>query len=299
MEQPTDPWSVPFVRQASEQARAAPPRRRVARMRQPEVPLQKNRRAIDWLAVVRGTMAVLVILQFLHVLFFSPRLGLVRIEIEGTGRLTPEKVLALGEIERGQNLFRIGLSRLSKQLGREPYLQEAIVTRKLPDGLGVIAKERVPAYQVTAPGMRPGTARIADPGGMVFDRADRLRADLPLVEVPLGKLPQVGSLLEPEVLDLARECTRLGEAERVDVRRVRVDSRGELWLNIVSPPGDGNEGASLLVRVGRGTELPEKFRDVRLTLQGWPDLPETAEYLNVMCPGRPAMKRLAEEGSTP
>jgi hypothetical protein len=79
---------------------------------------------------------------------------------------------------------------------------------------------------------------------------------------------------------------------------MRVDASGELWLNVEATPTKQTAPAILKVRVGRSTELPEKFRDIRLALASRPDLPGSASYLDVMCAGRTAYAPLPEEDRT-
>jgi cell division septal protein FtsQ len=251
----------------------------------------KNRRKPDVLGVLRVGLALLLLLQGVRVAFSSPRLRLERVRLAGTHRYSPERVVNLGAVGLGENIFRVNLVRVSQQLRKEPVVAQAVVTRELPDTLLVEIQERKPALVVVS----GGQSFYADSAGIVFERTTAPKAGLPAIDIPAQDLPKLGAALHPEVAQSVWECVRLAKEERLSVRNMRIDEAGELWLNIETyPPGQAT--ASILkVRVGRSNDLAEKFRDVRQALLGWPDLTATAAYLNVMCAGRPAYMRVSQE----
>jgi hypothetical protein len=104
-------------------------------------------------------------------------------------------------------------------------------------------------------------------------------------------------MLRPDLVTTLRQCNRLAKSERLALSKIRVDGQGELWLNVhVAPVQPGSTGLptaigdALPVRMGRSVQLKEKFQDIRQVLQTWPELSTSANYLNVMCAGRPAYR---------
>lgn len=257
--------------------------------------LNRNRKKPDVLRALRYAAVLLLIGQCLRVAFTSPRLQLREVRVTGSRRFTPQQVTRLGRISLGQNVFRVNLGQVSGRLEAMPVIREAIVTRELPATLNIEIRERAPAIRVEA----GGESVHADAEGVVFERAATAPGRFPRLELEPGQLPALGRRLPADLVRTVKECARLAREERLALLKMRVDGSGELWLNVgvhpgaQTPPGDG-----LSVRVGRWTELPSKFHDIRQVLTGWPDLTAKAAYLNVMCAGRPAYLRSADDASS-
>lgn len=244
---------------------------------------ERNRKKPDVLGAVRVVLSLLLVTQCLRVAFTSPRMRLQDVKVSGTQRLSPADVQRLGRVPLGQNVFRCNLVRVSDHLRTDPIIKDAVVTRELPGTLRVAVTERVPALQIMA-----GADRFdADGEGFVFRRAAALKRDLPLLQVPPKKLPSIGQKLAPNVFKAARECSRLAKAQGLQLRNLRVDEGEELWLNVETTPRDPSAPRELAIRLGRDTDLPDKFRDIQQILLGWPEVTAKASYLNVMCAGNP------------
>lgn len=255
---------------------------------------ERNRKKPDFLGAARVVVALLLVSQSLRVAFTSPRLRLREVKVAGTQRLSPAEVQRVGQVPLGQNVFRCNLVHVSNQLRTDPIIKDAVVTRELPGTLRVVVTERVPAIQIMS-----GAQRFdADTDGFVFQEAAALKRDLPLLQLPPAQLPGIGKSLAPELLRAARECSRLAKAQGLQLRNLRVDDGGELWLNVETSPHDPSAARALAVRLGRATDLPDKFRDIHQALLGWPDLTAKASYLNVMCAGRPAYMSNADVTET-
>jgi len=254
----------------------------------------RNRRKPDWMAAGRTVLAVLLVLQGLRVVFTSPRLKLEQVRVSGTARVSPEDVVRIGRIPVGQNMFRVNLVRVSQGLLSNPIFERASVSRELPHTLHVTLQERTPALQVVA----AGSALHADRAGVIFERAGAAAAaKLPVLELPEGRRAAIGQKLPADLLRTVHDCLDLAARERLTLRKLRIDAAGELWLNVATPPTEQAAAGALPVRVGRPTELPEKFRDIRQAMAGKPSLVAAAAYLNVMCAGRTAYMQ-APEGTS-
>ena len=251
---------------------------------------ERNRRKIDWIAVARTVLVTVLIGQLLRVAFASPRMRLREVRVSGTTRLTPADVQKLAAVPLGENIFRVNLVRVSTRLRANPIIREATVTRDLPAALDVHIQERVPAFQV----ITAARTYLADAGGTVYESVPVATDKLPVLEVQPKDLRPLGKKLRLELTEAVRQCARLAQKERLKVGKMRVDAGGELWLNVETSPISPTGPSTLVVRVGRFTELPEKFRDIRQALQGWPNLTASAAYLNVMCAGSPAYMTAAE-----
>jgi hypothetical protein len=250
----------------------------------------RNRRRTDLLPLLRALLALVLALQCVRVALASPRLTLVDLRVAGSEQFSAEDLIRIGDIGVGENVFRTNLVRVSENLRREPLIAGAVVTRELPGALRIELTEREPAFVVSY-----GQTRMeADRTGVVFKIAEKRDPPLPVLQLAPKTSLKVGAQVPPELVEQFWECVRLAEEEQLALARVRIDALGDLWLNVRTPRNRATDGV-LRVRVGRATELPEKIRDVRQALLAWPDLPERAEYLNVMCAGRPAYRTLGEQ----
>lgn len=270
--------------QAPEKYDAGPRLETVERRRNARERRNRNRRRPDFRAPIGFLLTLLLVGQSLRVAFSSPRLRLEHVQVSGTQRLAPDEVTRLGKIPLGANIFRVNLVEVSNQLRKDPVIKEAVVSRELPGTVIVEVRERKPAYQITS----AGETYNADAQGVVYERAKSLNPAFPRLDVPASALPAPGQALQPERLKALKDCVRLARLERVEVTKMRVDDIGELWLNVTTNTPGSSVPATLSFRVGRTTELPEKFRDIRRALSGFPNLAEKASLVDVMCPGRTA-----------
>ncbi|MBM3457225.1 MAG: FtsQ-type POTRA domain-containing protein [Armatimonadetes bacterium] len=257
-----------------------------------------NRRRPESLPRLRWLLGLILLAQCMRVAFTSPRLGLTDIQILGSRRFTPDQVAARAGIQLGQNIFSVNVVRVSERMRESPLVRDAVVTRDLPSRLRVEVTERAPFFTVQAAGT-PGWF-LVDETGIVFDRQAQPTQSGPTLLIAAQDLPAIGGLLRPELTDSVDECTRLCRAEGLDLRRMQFDQEGELWLQVQSSPGPtprppsgvpapAQQLVSVRVRLGRPTELPEKIRNLRETVDTCPAELAQAEYLNLMCAGRPAL----------
>jgi hypothetical protein len=256
--------------------------------------VRENRRKVDVAAGIRTALLLVLIAQCLRVAFASPRLQVQVVDLTGTERLSPADVVQRGGIRLGQNIFAVNLTRVRQALKADPVIEDAVVTRDLPNRLSVTVRERVPALRIV--GSR--AAFHADREGVVFQRARFEANKLPVLEMADRRLPKPGEALPADWVEAVWQCVELARKERVDVLKMRIDGAGELWLNVSTGPTSQAAVNSLSVRVGRTTDLPEKFRDIRRSLAGWPNLTASARYLNVMSAGNPAYMKAPEQTAT-
>jgi len=252
---------------------------------------ERNRKKPDILGAIRVAVALVVVAQCIRVAFTSPRMRLLEVRVTGTQRLSTQQVQELGGIPVGQNIFRCNLVEVSRRLRRDPVIKETIVTRELPNTIHATIRERVPAIQVMAGGQR----FHADEEGFVFQHADAFTRDMPLIQLPAGQVPALGERLEGLVVNTVWECNRLASEQGLKLRNLRVkriDGLPELWLNVETAAADGAPFL-LAVRLGRETDLPEKFQDIGHTLT-WSPLTREASYLDVMCAGSPVYMSMTD-----
>jgi cell division septal protein FtsQ len=81
-------------------------------------------------------------------LFENPRYALKEIEVETEGTLSRRQVLQAAQASIGQNMLRMNLKLVQRNVERLPSVAEAEVERQLPGKLVIRVKERVPLARV-------------------------------------------------------------------------------------------------------------------------------------------------------
>jgi cell division protein FtsQ len=160
-------------------------------------------------------------------LLTSPYLEIKTIEVEGTVRVTKQKLIELSGIERGQNILSVGLNEAQDMVKNHPFVKEAEIKRRLPETVNMVITEREPAALVMVDELY-----VMDKNGELFKRysvEDGL--DLPVI-TGMGKRITEGegefqSAIEPgfrtKLLTLIGVLTE-GEKFRLeDISEIRVD----------------------------------------------------------------------------
>lgn len=222
---------------------AAAQRCRVGRALDGEQPSAPPRR----LGLAAGGFLTLVALA-LYAFLMSPAFRLERIVLSGSQHLTPERVAAATELERGDLSWRHPAATVrARLLAAEPWLEDAEVRWQRPGLLVVAAKERqpvalIPYYNLFA---------VLDAQGRILELATLAEYRLPIitgVPVPRGLL---GDKVEHPHLAGALTVARLmPPALLPDLGEVRVEASGDLTLLFTGP---------LTAKLGRADGLAEKL----------------------------------------
>lgn len=89
----------------------------------------------------------------LYLFLQSPFFHLEGIDIRGTGYFSEADIMAIGGLQRGQNLFDIDMGELTERLRAEPLVKDARVKRHWPSRLAVMLTERQPVAAIVADGV--------------------------------------------------------------------------------------------------------------------------------------------------
>lgn len=137
----------------------------------------------------------------------SPRFAIRDIVVTGNARVTSDEILRRGGVAVGQNVFTLSLKATEAKIVQDPYIAEAEVRRRLPDGVSIRVVERQPSALVVVNGAGP---YLADAGGRVFKRASLTAgegAGLPVVTGLDRKLfaaePDLAAALVRRALEVA------------------------------------------------------------------------------------------------
>ncbi|EFI32964.1 Polypeptide-transport-associated domain protein FtsQ-type [Desulfonatronospira thiodismutans ASO3-1] len=107
----------------------------------------------------------------------SEYLALQEIEIKGNQRLTYAEVLRLMQVDTGENMLKLNISRMQKNLADSPWIKQARVRRDFPDQLHVDIQEKQAYFWV----QNDHNLYYADKKGRTIDRLSPER----LVSLPV------------------------------------------------------------------------------------------------------------------
>ncbi len=122
--------------------------------------------------------SVLVLFVLRDALVRSPLFIVKQVEIEGSGRVSPEEIRSISGVRPGMHLLSLDARAVSRRLEAHPWIQHATVVKRLPDRVLIKVLERAPALLVRVQGQlfyMDGEGGILDriqPGGQL---------DLPLL----------------------------------------------------------------------------------------------------------------------
>lgn len=210
-------------------------RRRIDR--EERVALRKARIA----ASIRGLsrlLAGLMLLASLPLLVFvghrfltsSELFAIAEIKISGNSRVSERDLIAKIGISKGDNLFLADLEGAKARLEALPWIQEAEVRLRFPQGVVVEVVERVPRALVDL-----GHLYLADEGGNIFKRAmpsDPL--DLPVITgLPREELNHAEAMARQRLLS-ALEALAIIESHpmiaRFPIQQLHVNEADDLTL---------------------------------------------------------------------
>jgi cell division protein FtsQ len=194
------------------------------------------------------------------------------IRFEGLSRATPEELLEISPVRRGDHLLLCDSDLVEAALRRHPWIASVEVRKRLPPALEVRVVERRAAALVDLGGLY-----LVDEGGEVFKRAapgDGL--DLPVVTgISRDEWVEYRAASEPLLagaLALADRWTERRLDRRAPISEIHIDPQygTTLWA--------GDEG--LEVRLGQG-DLPEKLERLERVLSTMEAEGQRAEVLHL------------------
>ena len=141
----------------------------------------------------------------------SPRFGLRDLRIDGTHRRSKEWVAATAGVSLGQNVVELDLEAARAKLERDPWIERATLSRRLPASLSIEIVEREAAAIVALPA---GTF-LSTAQGELFKRLDEGDPnDLPIVtgisSEDAGGDREATAQLVKRALDLGVEIEHVG-----------------------------------------------------------------------------------------
>lgn len=170
----------------------------------------------------------------------TPRFAIEEIVVEGTRRLSRDQILALTQIQRGDNVFSVDVDRAESLVLESPWVASVRITRRLPGQVRVELQERVPRALLVFDGQSWLVSDDARPFKLL-DAGDP--HDLPLIT---GLDLKSGALTEEhvtaslgEALGLLSAYERVTLAQAYPAEEVHLNELGHAVLTV------GSQGTAL------------------------------------------------------
>ena len=147
-----------------------------------------------------------------------------QVEIRSGSMVKPDVIAENLGIRKGANLAEIDfVQKRAEILEKIPTLRSISISRRLPDGVTIVAEERIPVARMSVKGRRSATGRVVDSEGMVFMR-QRGTQLLPTIVEPQPPGTQPGHRIKGRTLAALRlvETCRKPEFAELGVQDVDV-----------------------------------------------------------------------------
>lgn len=216
------------------------------------------------LLVGEGTFAVLK----------SPWFEIKNVIVYGRKLVAQEFVARRTRIPEKSNIFTFSMRSIADRLRPNPIIEKVTVSRRFPDALVVRITERK-AYSVLS---TRGQFYEVDAGGIPFRTVAAPDPKLPLLSCEVPQAVILGKQIKADDFLMATKCLQLArQLKEFPVGKITVDPNNDLCLNVQG---------GILIRLGQPQQLQDKLEKAQRTIQLVPDL----EYIDVTCPGAPALK---------
>ena len=163
----------------------------------------------------------------------SPRIAVRTVLVDGARRRTPQQIAAGGAITIGANIFALDLRNAGARIAQDPWIERAIVTRKLPSTISINVIEREPAALVAL----GGDLYLATRDGDLFKKMGQEDpVDLPIITgIAMSQVEtdRKGVVLAVRrALDVTDEADRTGIAKRYPIEELHLRKDGSLVVTV-------------------------------------------------------------------
>jgi cell division protein FtsQ len=170
----------------------------------------------------------------------APRFELHRVELRNATYVVPGRVEAVFRRDQGKSVYEIPLEERRQEIERIPWVDEATVTRVLPDRISVAVRERVPvAFLWTRRGVL-----LIDGDGVILETPDKVSWAFPVLRGVSDREPAekrkarmrpylaMSTALRTESGALPQEISEVDLSNPQNVVVVVADSAGALKLHL-------------------------------------------------------------------
>ena len=100
------------------------------------------------LFLLKWTSIFLLIFGTIIFILTTPMFNIKKIDIYGSNQISQEEILSLSGLNVETNIFKSSKSSVSKNIKQNPYIENVIVKRKLPDTIEITIEEKQKSYML-------------------------------------------------------------------------------------------------------------------------------------------------------
>ena len=158
----------------------------------------------------------------------TSRFGITEIVVTGSKMRSAEEVITTSTIAKGSNIFSLDPDQTRSRLMNDPWVEDAVVTRRLPGSVYIQVKEREAAAIVAT-----GETYLSTREGDLFKRLEaRDPTDLPIITgLEVKKIAEDREGTKRAVrraIDLAVDYDRTQLAQRSPLQEVHLETDGSM-----------------------------------------------------------------------
>lgn len=218
-----------------------------------------------------GGIGVLAYIFFGY-LYTSPYFQVQEVVVNGEKRLSEIEVLNLARIDIGSNMLAVGLKDISERIERHPWIEHAMVKRRLPQRIIIDIIERTPAVMINFDRLY-----LVDKKGVVFKEVGPEDFfDVPVLtgleSKDLASNESVSKRLIEKALSILDEVNKRKVLGVNEISEINMDPRAGLTLFTVE------DATQIRLGFGNYVEKLDNLKRVIADLQG---RCEKAEYINL------------------
>ncbi len=192
--------------------------------------IKKRKRIINTLKY--GTLTTLIIIVILCAMF-SPLFNIKTIKVEGNEKITEKEIISLSQIQLEQNTFKLSKNKIEKQIKQNAYIDEVIITRKLPSTIVLKVEERKPAYLLEY----AGSYVYLDKQGYLLEISTE-KLELPILQgaiTPTADFVEGNRLVSEDLekLSIVLKVIELAKVSEIDNLITRIDIENKQNLKLI------------------------------------------------------------------
>ena len=169
---------------------------------------------------------VLIILLIGSIIYFllSPLFNIVEVNVENNSKISTEEIISLSKIKTGDNIFKTRKTDVINSIKEDPYIESVQVSRKLPNIINIIVKERTTNFLLEF----VNAYVYLDKQGYILEISEE-KLDLPIItgyKTPIEEIePGNRLILEDlkklekviEIVDVATSNDVIGYITKIDI----------------------------------------------------------------------------------
>ena len=203
---------------------------------------------------------LLLVIVTLFILMLTPFFNIKWIDIKGAEKITSGQIKTAISYSQGTNLFKINLKKSEENLEALPYVKDAEVKRKFPDGVRVYITERTPVAYIEF----GGAFVLIDSEGRMLEQVSEKPDKIPAVlKAPVEGL-KVGQYLKDKSEEASQAFVVLYEKLNEYQLYERVSGINVGTADSISFAFDGNKN----VIIGDGYRLDYKLMMLQAAIDG-------------------------------